>query len=581
MSYASRVVRVSKFPTKHILFVLFVSLFLFEALSAGSKTGPDSPALIAKLDCPDRVASVAFSPDGKLLAAAFGWNGPAGIRIWSVGDRRIVYSWESSGPEGDHKDIRSVAFSPNGKIMVAANWNGDVFSWSTAGWGQPAVLIRHAGSPTGLAFSSDSSLLLFTSEKEAMIYDFRAASYQRLLSIEPGRSFYGGGFSADGTKFLICNDANIQVWDTGSRAILRTWPSQSYGFFCSLSPQRNFILPGGWTTTKKNGLEIHSVADGKSIGQISGLSDSLYASAVSHSESFIALAGGSYGGHGDLALWDLGTFKELGYESFGEMPIQSVTFSPDDTLLAAGSDDGFVLLYSVDLLRGPQTVQQPSPLCGEVLTESQKTFIVPVSEVPPGFDYAWKFEITEPANLGTLAGHPIALLEWSIETTSSANRVRVRKFQPLLHASATKYALSNFVIFGDIQNPGWNKGAIVKIYGDGSFVATNNPGACLAYGALGESTPIRDFESLKSSLLKKGLVSLAKLPLTRQYPHFRTRFIRLNTNGVSELRTDAEVVDFSNPVNHPTKKEAEFDGLFMQYESFLDILRNSSFESSH
>ncbi len=85
----------------------------------------ESPALTAKLDCPNRVASIVFSPDGSLVIAGHGWGDPAAIRVWSVSDRALVNSGE--GPS--EKAIRSVAISPDGKLLVAANRAGNVLLW--------------------------------------------------------------------------------------------------------------------------------------------------------------------------------------------------------------------------------------------------------------------------------------------------------------------------------------------------------------------------------------------------------------------------------------------------------------------
>ncbi len=48
-----------------------------------------SDALITRLDYPDCVKDVAFSPDGKLLAAGYGWNIQGGVRIWNVADQVV------------------------------------------------------------------------------------------------------------------------------------------------------------------------------------------------------------------------------------------------------------------------------------------------------------------------------------------------------------------------------------------------------------------------------------------------------------------------------------------------------------
>lgn len=81
-------------------------------------------ALLAKLDCPDRVKDVVFSPDGKLLAAGFGWNDQGGARIWNVANHEVVATLTVG--KGDGANIEHVAFSPDGKLFAAANWNGDV-----------------------------------------------------------------------------------------------------------------------------------------------------------------------------------------------------------------------------------------------------------------------------------------------------------------------------------------------------------------------------------------------------------------------------------------------------------------------
>src|SRR5882724_12045539 len=79
-----------------------------------------------------------------------------------------------------------------------------------------------------------------------------------------------------------------------------------------------------------------------SDGKLSDFRNGLFALAVSHSEKLFAVAGGDYGSGGDLSLWTLSDVQEVGYVSFGEFPIQALAFNPDDSILAAGSDDGFV-----------------------------------------------------------------------------------------------------------------------------------------------------------------------------------------------------------------------------------------------
>jgi WD40 repeat protein len=120
-------------------------------LTAAARGGTrPSDALIAKLDCPDRVKDVAFSPDGRLLAAGYGWNDQGGARIWNVADRTVVATLKVGG--GDDANVEGVAFSPDGRWFAAANRGGDVILWPVGSWGSHKIVLARRGTPKSLAF---------------------------------------------------------------------------------------------------------------------------------------------------------------------------------------------------------------------------------------------------------------------------------------------------------------------------------------------------------------------------------------------------------------------------------------------
>ena len=86
----------------------FAGVFICHALFVGGLLArASSKALIAKLECPDRVNGVAYSPDGQFLAAGYGWNDRGGVRIWNAKDRSVVQTFVTkkteNGPEGIEK----------------------------------------------------------------------------------------------------------------------------------------------------------------------------------------------------------------------------------------------------------------------------------------------------------------------------------------------------------------------------------------------------------------------------------------------------------------------------------------------
>src|SRR5438552_17475050 len=81
-------------------------------------------ALLAKLPSPDhRVQSVAFSPDGKLIAAVYGFFDDGGITIWNTADRSIVATLQLN--KSDKAGIKRLAFSDDGKLLAATTDRGD------------------------------------------------------------------------------------------------------------------------------------------------------------------------------------------------------------------------------------------------------------------------------------------------------------------------------------------------------------------------------------------------------------------------------------------------------------------------
>jgi WD40 repeat protein len=55
-------------------------------------------------------SAVAFSPDGRLLAALVSETNPTGLRLWSVPDGKVVAALSYNG--------NGLAFSPDGRLLV-------------------------------------------------------------------------------------------------------------------------------------------------------------------------------------------------------------------------------------------------------------------------------------------------------------------------------------------------------------------------------------------------------------------------------------------------------------------------------
>ena len=126
---------------------IFVSsaILLFIVVANGQST---------KLDCPDRVKDVAFSPEGKLLAAGYGWNNQGGARVWKTADNSVVATLTTG--KGDGANVEAIAFSPDGRWFAVTNWNGDVMLWAVGSWVSHRLVLANRGSAKSVAFSPDT-----------------------------------------------------------------------------------------------------------------------------------------------------------------------------------------------------------------------------------------------------------------------------------------------------------------------------------------------------------------------------------------------------------------------------------------
>jgi WD40 repeat protein len=547
------------------------ALLLFLTASVFAQTAPE--ALVTKLACPDhRVQAVAFSPDGKLIAAGYGFFDDGGITIWSSADKSVVATVQLS--KADKAGVKRVAFSDDGKLLAAATDRGDVMLWSVGSWRTHKTILKGQGKSTDLSFSSDSSKLAYSSDQVAVLYDLKTAQATTIAKGDGrGREFSGISFSPDGKLVIICGNRSVEIWDVESKKTVKNWQTKSFGFFGRVSNDGTHIVEGGGAIFGGKLVEVWNLADGAKAYELSEFRNGLFALAISHSGKLFAVGGGDYGGEGGLSLWSLADARELGFTSFGEFPIQGLAFSPDDSLLAAASEDGFVLIYAVDRLRGPQLKKQNSALCGEIKVEDNKTFVVPLSKVPnpmrPNFEFSWRLEIANPDAVAGLINSPVVLRDWTIEGSAALDRARVGDAKSLLVRAPSK---SDYAVFGYVQNPGWKEGFVAKIYDDGSFVASDNSGKCRAYGSLSQLKT--DFESVKTRLISEGLIAVGRDPLTLGADHYGTAFIDLTTNGVSELRSDADDIGVLLK-GGPAKKREAFSRVFNQEKAFIDSLLHS------
>ena len=245
-----------------------------------------------------RVTSLAFSPDGKLLASG---GSDTTVILWDVASRSILRR-VLSGSAPASLGIRDITFSPDGTAMAVVDWSGFLSMWDPATGQELPGFEAFAGashnvyevsfSPDGqtlAAASSDGQVVLLDAATGQVIDQF-AGSEDPVISL---------AFSPDGTQIAAGRrDSTLQLWDASGGQVL-------------------FTLVG-------HNEQVNSVA---------------------YSPDGTRLASGSSDGR--VIVWDTASGTALGLLEGHSRLVWTVAFSPDGAWVASGSEDESVKLWKL------------------------------------------------------------------------------------------------------------------------------------------------------------------------------------------------------------------------------------------
>ena len=280
------------------------------------------------------IPSLAFSPDGRILASS---STDYTVKLWDTGTGQCLKTLQEHDDE-----VWSIDFSPDSKILASGSDDRTIKLWNV-GTGECLKTFKgHSNCVLAVAFSQDGKTLASGSANGMIsLWDINSGECFKTLQGHCGvlRSVT---FSSDGQTLASgSEDQTMKLWDVNSGKCLKTFEGHTNAVLSvNFNPQGIFLVSCSFDQT----IKLWDVNSGKCLRTLQGHSNWVWSVAFNPQGDF--LVSGSL--DQTLRLWSISTGQCLRIFQGYTNQMLSVDYSSDGQVLVSGGHDQKIRLWDVD-----------------------------------------------------------------------------------------------------------------------------------------------------------------------------------------------------------------------------------------
>lgn len=286
-----------------------------------------------------QATSLAFSPDGEVLAVGVGFD-VAAIQLYRVSDGTLVRRIATQ-----LKEVFRLVFSPDGSLLAsAANQDTTVKLWRASDGTPVATLEGHKGQVQSLAFSPDGAVLA-SGGQDGTVSLWRMADKkpERLLDAAIDAVWHVA-FSPDGaTLSVMLSSGAVQHWRRADGALLNTVASPTVWISSVASPDGTTRV----SVTSRGTILVWKASDSPAARILEDYQvDTLWNYFLSRDGSLLAAASTD----GTVRIWKLADgslVRTLKPSADKPIPVDKLVFAPDGAGVALVLRNGKVQQWRI------------------------------------------------------------------------------------------------------------------------------------------------------------------------------------------------------------------------------------------